>query len=101
MFLISLITGVVFGLAPAIESTKKELTSALKSIRQARIALPRLRNLLVIGQVAVSLVLLIGAGLLVSVLLRAYSTDVGFDQKNLIVVSMDLSTQGYDEARAA
>jgi predicted permease len=101
MFLLSLITGVVFGLAPAIESTKTDLTSALKSVRSTRISLPRLRNMLVIGQVAVSLVLLIGAGLLVSVLLRAHSTDVGFDQKNLVVVSMDLSTQGYDEARAA
>ena len=61
MFLMSLITGVVFGLAPAIESTKTDLSSALKSLRQTRISLPRLRNLLVIGQVAVS-VLLIGAG---------------------------------------
>jgi len=101
MFLVSLITGVVFGLAPAIESTKTDLISALKSRGQMRISLPRLRNLLVIGQVAVSLVLLIGAGLLVSGLLRAQSTDVGFDQKNLVVVSMDLSTQGYDEARKA
>ncbi|HEU4930751.1 MAG TPA: ABC transporter permease [Pyrinomonadaceae bacterium] len=101
MFLLSLITGVVFGLAPAIESTKTDLTSALKSVRSTRVSLPRLRNLLVIGQIAVSLVLLIGAGLLVSVLLRAHSTDVGFDQKNLVVVSMDLSTQGYDQARAA
>ncbi len=101
MFLLSLITGVVFGLAPAIESTKTDLTSALKSIRSTRVSLSRLRNSLVIGQVAVSLVLLIGAGLLVSVLLRAHSTDVGFDQKNLVVVSVDLSTQGYDQARAA
>jgi predicted permease len=104
MFLISLITGVVFGLAPAIESTKTDLTSALKSRGPMRISLPRLRNLLVIGQVAVSLVLLIGAGLLVSGLLRAQSTDVGFDQKNLVVVSMDLpgiSPQGYDEPRRA
>src|SRR6185503_13930889 len=88
MFLMSLITGVVFGLAPAIESTKTDLASALKSRGQMRISLPRLRNLLVIGQVAVSLVLLIGAGLLVSVLVRAHSTDVGFDQKHLVVVSM-------------
>lgn len=102
MFLISLITGVVFGLAPAIESTKTDLTSALKSsLKSTRISLPRLRNLLVIGQVAVSLVLLMGAGLLVSVLLRAQSTDVGFDKKNLVVVSVDLSTPDYDEARAA
>jgi predicted permease len=102
MFLISLITGVVFGLAPAIQSTKPNLTDALKATRnRPRASRPHLRNLLVIGQVAVSLVLLIGAGLLVRGLQQAQSTDLGFDHKNLVVVSMDLTTQGYDEARAA
>lgn len=102
MFLISLITGVVFGLAPAIESTKSNLTDALKSTsRAARSSQSRLRKLLVIGQVAVSLVLLIGAGLLVRGLQQAQSTELGFNQKNLLVLSMDLTTQGYDEARAA
>ena len=102
MFLISLVTGVVFGLAPAIESTKSNLTDALKSTRNsARISWPHLRNLLLIGQVAVSLVLLIGAGLLVRGLQQAHSTDPGFNQKNLLVVSLDLTTQGYDESRAA
>ncbi len=101
MFLISLITGVAFGLAPAIQSTKPDLTTALRSTRgRARVSRPYLRNLLVIGQVAVSLVLLIGAGLLVRGLQQAQSTDLGFDSKNLIVLSMDLATQGYDEARA-
>ena len=102
MFLISLITGVAFGLAPAIESTKPDLTAALKATRnRPRVSLPRLRNLLVIGQVAISLVLLIGAGLLVRGLQQAQSTDVRFDQKNLVVVSTDLTAQGYDEARAS
>ncbi len=101
MFLISLITGVVFGLAPAIESTKPNLTNALKSTtKTSRLSRPHLRNLLVIGQVAVSLVLLIGAGLLVRGLQQAQSTDLGFDQKNLVVLSMDLTAQGYDDARA-
>ena len=102
MFSLSLITGVVFGLAPAIQSTKPNLTDALKATRnRPRASRPHLRNLLVIGQVAVSLVLLIGAGLLARGLQQAQSTDLGFDQKNLVVVSMDLTTQGYDEARAA
>jgi hypothetical protein len=75
MFVISLITGVVFGLAPALQSTKPDLTAALKSTRSGpRISRPHLRNLLVIGQVAVSLVLLIGAGLLVRGLQQAQST---------------------------
>ena len=102
MFLISLITGVVFGLAPALESTKPNLTDALKSTKsRPRLSRPRLRNLLVIGQVAVSLVLLIGAGLLVRGLQRVQSADLGFNEKNLVVLSMDLATQGYDEGRAA
>lgn len=101
MFLISLITGVTVGLAPAVQSTKTNLTDALKSTRSSpRLARPHLRNLLVIGQVAVSLVLLIGAGLFVRGLQLSRSTDLGFDQKNLVVMSMDLATQGYDEPRA-
>src|SRR4029079_9669342 len=99
MFLISLLTGVVFGLAPAIQSTKPDLTVALRSGNRTRISRTVLRNLLVIGQVAVSLVLLIGAGLLVRTLQRAQSSDVGFDSKNLIVLSLDVSALGYDEAR--
>ena len=101
MFLISLLTGVVFGLAPAIQSTKPELTAALRSGNGTRASRPHLRNLLVIGQVAVSLVLLIGAGLLVRTLQRAQSGDVGFDSKNLIVLSMDVSALGYDDSRVA
>jgi len=102
MFLISLITGVAFGLAPALQSTKPNLTDALKATRdRPRASRPHLRNLLVIGQVAVSLVLLIGSGLLVRGLQQAQSTNLGFEQKSLVVATMDLTTQGYDEARAA
>jgi putative ABC transport system permease protein len=99
MFLVSLLTGVVFGLAPAIQSTKPDLTTALRSGNRTRVSRPHLRNLLVIGQVTVSLVLLIGAGLIVRTLQRAQSSDVGFDSKNLMVLSMDVSALGYDEAR--
>lgn len=99
-FLISLITGVVFGLAPAIESTKSNLIVSLRTTgSRPRVTRSHLRNLFVIGQVAVSLVLLIGAGLLVRGLQQAQSADLGFDQKNLLVLSMDRATQ--DEARTA
>jgi predicted permease len=102
MFLISLMTGVVFGLAPAIESTKPDLTAALRSTRNnTRGSRSHLRNLLVIGQVAVSMVLLIGAGLIVRGLQQAQSTDLGFESKNLLVLSMDLAPLSYDEGRAA
>jgi putative ABC transport system permease protein len=101
MFLVSLLTGIVFGLAPAIQSTKHDLTGALRSGNRMRVSRPHLRNLLVIGQVAVSLVLLIGAGLLVRTLQRAQSSEVGFDSKNLIVLSLDVSALGYDDSRVA
>ena len=99
MFLVSLLTGVVFGLAPAIQSTRPDLTVALRSGNRMRVSRPHLRNLLVVGQVAVSLVLLIGAGLLVRTLQRAQSTDMGFDSKNLVVLSLDVSALGYDDSR--
>jgi len=101
MFALSLLTGVVFGLAPAIQSTKPDLTAALRSGNGRRVSRSHLRNLLVIGQVAVSLVLLLGAGLLVSTLKRAQSADVGFDSKNLVLVSLDVSALGYDAARSS
>lgn len=102
MFLISLATGVVFGLAPAIQSTKPDLTAALRSTRQkTHGSRPRLRSLLVIGQVAVSMVLLIAAGLIVRGLQRAQSTDLGFESRSLLVLSMDLAPLSYDEGRAA
>jgi predicted permease len=99
-FLISLLTGVVFGLAPAIESTKSNLTTALRTTgNRPRVTRSYLRSLLVIGQVAVSLVLLIGAGVLVRGLQKAQSADLGFDQKNLLVLSLERPAQTQDEAR--
>lgn len=99
-FLISLLTGVVFGLAPAIQSTKSNLITSLRTTgSRPRVTRSYLRSLLVIGQVAVSLVLLIGAGVLVRGLQQAHSADLGFDQKNLFVLSLDRATQAHDEAR--
>ncbi len=102
-FLVSLITGVIFGLAPAIEATNLDLTYALKSeiaARGGRFGRSRLRSLLVITQVAVSFVLLIGAGLLVRSLQRAQSADPGFDPRNILVVSWDPTSAGYDAQKA-
>src|SRR4029078_4649213 len=102
MFLISLVTGVVFGLAPAIQSTKPDLTAALRSTRnRTHGSRTHLRNLFVIGQVAVSMVLLIGAGLIVRGLQQAQSTDLGFESKKLLVLSMDLAPLSYDHGRSA
>src|SRR4030095_676765 len=103
-FLVSLGAGVVFGLAPALNATKLDLISTLKAegtMISPRFSRSRLRNLLVVIQVAVSLLLLTGAGLLARGLHRAQSTDLGFEPGNLLALSVDLASAGYDAPRAA
>ncbi|MEO6725679.1 MAG: ABC transporter permease [Blastocatellia bacterium] len=98
--LLSLATGVLFGLLPAWQATKADLVSALKeelsfgSRRQSR-----LKNGLIVFQVALSLVLLIGGGLMLRSLQRAQTIDLGLDPHNAVEVSFDLRLQGYDAAR--
>jgi predicted permease len=100
---LSVATALAFGLLPAIRATRPDLTSALKEAvpeagsRGVRVL--TLRNTLAIAQVALSLLLLVGAGLFIRSLLTASAIDVGFDRKNLVVASLDLGLQGYDEAR--
>jgi len=88
-FLVSLGAGVVFGLAPALDATKLDLISALKAegtMISSRFSRSRLRNLLVVIQVTVSLLLLTGAGLLARGLHRAQSTDLGFEPGDYVVI---------------
>ncbi len=102
-FVVSLITGIVFGLAPALQATKLNLTSALNSqgTLSHRCSRSRLRSGLVITQVAVSLVLLISAGLLLRSLQHAQSADPGFDPATVLALSLDTAAEGYDAPRAA
>ncbi|HEY7182392.1 MAG TPA: ABC transporter permease [Blastocatellia bacterium] len=103
-FLVSFGAGIVFGLAPALNATKLDLISTLKAegaMISPRFSRSRLRNLLVVIQVAVSLLLLIGAGFLARGLHRAQSTDLGFDPGNALSLSVDLASAGYDAPRAA
>ena len=102
--LISVITGLVFGLAPALQSTKPNLTSALKEEGSAfgqRFSRSRLRDGLIVAQVTVCLVLLITAGLLVRGLQRAQTLDPGFETRQTLVGFLDLRQQSADPNRAA
>lgn len=100
--LVSVITGIVFGLVPAMQASKPDLVHALKdeSVVSGRVHKKYgLRNLLVIFQVALSLILLIGAGLFIRSLQNASSIDLGFQADNVLLTSFDLHLSGYKPAK--
>ena len=97
---ISLATGVLFSLLPALQSSKPALVPALKDeSSMAGFRRSRLRNSLVIAQVAISLVLLVSAGLIVRSLQAAQHMQPGFNPQNAVAISFDLGLQGYDDAK--
>jgi len=101
---VSILTAVVIGLLPAWQTTRFNLVLALKREGAGfnqRMSRFRFRSALVVGQIAISLVLLAGAGLFARALLRAMTIDPGFEIKNLSMVEFKLQALGYDEARAA
>jgi putative ABC transport system permease protein len=97
---VSLVTGLIFGLLPALQISRKELYGPLKdggaqlSAAQSR---QRLRNLLVISEVALALVLLIGAGLMIRSFQLLLAVDPGFDPKNVLTLRMSLPLRKYPE----
>ncbi len=97
---ISLLTGLLFGLAPALQSTRASLAGAMKNDAPSeRLRRLSLRDVLVATQVALSVVLLIGSILVVRSLQHALSLNLGFDPKHAAVLSYDFAAQGYDEER--
>jgi predicted permease len=99
---VSLLTGIGFGLAPALVTSKPDFVAALKEDtpgRGGRMRRLSLRNLLVVAQVALSLVVLIGAGLCVKSLRALQAIDPGFEPAKVLTASFDPSLSGYDEAR--
>jgi predicted permease len=99
--LVSAMTAALFGLVPALHSTRTGLGTILKTERTLTTGRrPALRDLLVAVQIALALVLSIGAGLLARTLHNARAVDVGLNIDRVVTARMDLHTQGYDEARA-
>ena len=97
---VSLATGIFFSLLPALQSSKPDLVPALKDeASMSGFRRSRLRNALVIVQVALSLVLLVCAGLVVRSLQVAERTRPGFTPENAVALSFDLGLQGYSEAK--
>jgi predicted permease len=101
-FVLSLLAGVVFGVAPAFQSTRPDVFPTLKAESGGVLGGTRpfrLRKGLVVAQVALSLLLLIGAGLFARSLGNLENLDPGFDPGRLITFTVDPSLSGYDNAR--
>jgi len=97
---LSLLTGALFSLFPALQATKPELVPALKDESAlGRYRRSRLRNVLVIAQVALSLVLLVAAGLVVRSLQHVHVMSPGFNPDHVVTLTMSLGNQGYDATR--
>jgi len=100
---ISLLTGIIFGLIPALQSSKTDLTTTLKEsagrsgtgFRQNKV-----RSVLVVVEVALALVLLIGSALLIRTAVALGRVDPGFDTQNVLTMKMSLKGAQFDKAEA-
>jgi predicted permease len=98
---LSLLTGIIFGLAPAWRTTKVDLTPSLKDGLRASTSIHRsfLSRGLVVVQVALSLLLLVGAGLFVRTLLNLQRVDPGFNTQNLLLFGVEPGLIGYKDEK--
>ena len=99
---VSTLTGLVFGLVPALRATRVDLAGAMKeSSRSVTGSRTLVGQGLVVVQVAMALVLLVGAGLFLRTLDNLKSVDVGFDSRNLLLFNVNPRVGGYDVDRAS
>ena len=104
---VSMLTGVLFGLSPALRATRVDLTPALKeSAGELPVGAPGRRGLrfgpgraLVVAQVSLSLPLLVGAGLFVRTLTNLENVNAGFNERNLLLFGIDPTQDGYTGQR--
>ena len=90
---ISIITGLIFGLAPALQISKPNLAESLKESGRgsgSSASRNRLRSVLVVAEIAMTLVLLVGAGLLIRTVMRLKSVDTGFNAQNILAMNIGL-----------
>jgi predicted permease len=102
--LVSVATGFLFGLAPALQATRPDLSRSLKNEGATLRAGSRrfdLRTALVIAQVALSLLLLVGAGLFLRSLRNAAAIDVGLNTENVLMASVNPELNGYSRSQVA
>jgi putative ABC transport system permease protein len=99
---VSLLTGIVFGLAPALHATRRNLgASSLQGTRTASGRHEGLRSALVVSEIALALVLLTGAGLMLKSFLRMRAVNPGFRAENVLTMTVDLPAAAYRTAADA
>ena len=99
---VSLLTGVLFGLVPALSATRVDLSPMFKGGAERSTSGPwrrRIAQSLVVSQMALSLALLVGAGLLIRTLQRLYTVDPGFEREKVLLTWVLPALHGYDQAR--
>lgn len=97
---VSLLTGLLFGLVPALQVSKTDLNESLKESGRSAMGgrhRQRARNLLVVSEVALSLVLLVGAGLLAKSFMRLQSVNAGFTPNHLLTATLELPRAKYED----
>jgi predicted permease len=100
-FLLSLATGVLFGLLPALQATKTDLVQSLKDeVSFGGHRRSWLKSSLIVAQISLSLVLLVGGGLMMRALQQAQTINVGFDPHHAVEVEFNLRLQGYESGQA-
>jgi predicted permease len=99
---VTLLTGILFGLAPAFDATRSSLNEILKDESRGGTSAghARLRNTLVVSEIAISLVLLVGAGLMLQSLRALLHQDAGFDGRNVLTFSVNLPDDSYPSDKA-